>query len=155
MTGVCACCGRTGRIESHHIGGWRHSDITIDVCPDCHNALTIADVHERTWTSSDAVQRIGLAIIDLAARAYESAGLPVEMAAAHGMILALRETAGFTYRPSSAMAEEPGTVAHPDTARQMESLWAAYTQFCEASGKPATSFAAEAFIAFLIWLSVQ
>lgn len=34
---ICVTCGRSGRVEAHHVAGRaNHPNVTVDVCPECH-----------------------------------------------------------------------------------------------------------------------
>ena len=36
----CITCGRGGRLEVNHIAGRRHGDLTVPMCPPCHQRFT-------------------------------------------------------------------------------------------------------------------
>jgi hypothetical protein len=49
--GYCSLCGYSDEfliLHKHHIAGRKHSDITVTVCPNCHERLSL---EQRAWPS--------------------------------------------------------------------------------------------------------
>jgi hypothetical protein len=57
---ICTCCGYDGpAIEQHHVYGRKNSNITIDLCANCH-----AERHGRIFIIENTESSLALAEID-------------------------------------------------------------------------------------------
>ncbi|WP_413799126.1 hypothetical protein [Streptomyces iranensis] len=82
---------------------------------------------------------MGLGLLDILSRGYENLGMAAEAREIHQLTGMLQNVLGFIYRPSAAMADEPGTPKPENPVGQMEALWKAFTEFCNLTGYPALS----------------
>lgn len=109
MNRRCACCGTEGKTEQHHVGGRKHSAVTIPLCAQCHNIATITDNYGRDWKPpATAAWRIGTGFLDLASTLAANAGLPVTMRLISSVLDALPEQV-VVPRVPAAVPDYPGS----------------------------------------------
>jgi hypothetical protein len=97
-TGICAMCGRSGRIEAHHVAG-RANDpaATVNVCPECHrwcltvwqNAAGVELRHDGPRSDADRLRALIVGVFGaLATHLQRTPGTPEKLDRA--VMLALR-----------------------------------------------------------------
>ena len=115
MTGVCALCGRVGRVESHHPTrrpgrGEPYFDdrFTVALCVTCHAAVhQVLRVDALDWPAPGAVQlayRLRTTATHVAVFAAQGSAFPIVPSAASAVGALLREAAAAVDAVSSTRA---------------------------------------------------